>query len=185
MQPADVARTTARAQACRPRVPEIVRARQLVARQPTGAGRFCEYGRVRVVLAHPAAGGYEVWAERAIAGCAAEIAASGALGEEVEGRGVSTFAREGGTLYDCYSGYARGTEFLTGCYTILDRAERPRRRRSGHELASPPRRIRERVTHGSLLLIPLWRPNQRSGASFSVRLLWARQGASRWELELT
>ena len=29
-----------------------------------------------------------------------------------EGHGVSTFAREGGTVYHCYSSYARGTEFL-------------------------------------------------------------------------
>jgi predicted dithiol-disulfide oxidoreductase (DUF899 family) len=39
-----------------------------------------------------------------------------------EGHGVSTFARESGTVYHCYSGYARGTEFLMGYYAILDRA---------------------------------------------------------------
>ena len=39
-----------------------------------------------------------------------------------EGHGVSTFAREGGTVYHCYSSYARGTEFLMGYYAILDRA---------------------------------------------------------------
>jgi predicted dithiol-disulfide oxidoreductase (DUF899 family) len=38
-----------------------------------------------------------------------------------EGHGVSTFAREGGTVYHCYSSYARGTEFLMGYYAILDR----------------------------------------------------------------
>lgn len=39
-----------------------------------------------------------------------------------EGHGVSTFACEGGTVYHCYSSYARGTEFLMGYYAILDRA---------------------------------------------------------------
>jgi predicted dithiol-disulfide oxidoreductase (DUF899 family) len=39
-----------------------------------------------------------------------------------EGHGVSTFARESGTVYHCYSSYARGTEFLMGYYAILDRA---------------------------------------------------------------
>ncbi len=39
-----------------------------------------------------------------------------------EGHGVSTFARENGTGYHCYSSYARGTEFLMGYYAILDRA---------------------------------------------------------------
>src|SRR5260370_29939805 len=39
-----------------------------------------------------------------------------------EGHGVNTFAREGGTVYHCYSSYARGTEFLMGYYAILDRA---------------------------------------------------------------
>jgi predicted dithiol-disulfide oxidoreductase (DUF899 family) len=39
-----------------------------------------------------------------------------------EGHGVSTFAQEGGTVYHCYSSYARGTEFLMGYYAILDRA---------------------------------------------------------------
>ena len=38
-----------------------------------------------------------------------------------EGHGVSTFAREGDTVYHCYSSYARGTEFLMGYYAILDR----------------------------------------------------------------
>jgi len=35
-----------------------------------------------------------------------------------EGHGVSTFAREGGTVYHCYSSYPRGTEFLMGYYAI-------------------------------------------------------------------
>ena len=43
-----------------------------------------------------------------------------------EGHGVSTFAREDGTVYHCYSSYARGTEFLMGYYAILDRAPRGR-----------------------------------------------------------
>jgi ribosomal protein S18 acetylase RimI-like enzyme len=52
-------------------------------RHPTGGwGRFCEYGWVGIELGRPAAGDYDAWAARAIAGYAAEIAASGALGEE-------------------------------------------------------------------------------------------------------
>ncbi len=43
-----------------------------------------------------------------------------------EGHGVSTFAREGGTVYHCYSSYARGTEFLMGYYAILDREPKGR-----------------------------------------------------------
>jgi len=43
-----------------------------------------------------------------------------------EGHGVSTFAREDGTVYHCYSSYARGTEFLMGYYAILDRAPQGR-----------------------------------------------------------
>ena len=43
-----------------------------------------------------------------------------------EGHGVSTFARESGTVYHCYSSYARGTEFLMGYYAILDRAPQGR-----------------------------------------------------------
>ncbi len=43
-----------------------------------------------------------------------------------EGHGLSTFAREGGTVYHCYSSYARGTEFLMGYYGILDRAPKGR-----------------------------------------------------------
>jgi predicted dithiol-disulfide oxidoreductase (DUF899 family) len=39
-----------------------------------------------------------------------------------EGHGFSTFAREGETVYHCYSSYARGTEFLMGYYAIFDRA---------------------------------------------------------------
>jgi predicted dithiol-disulfide oxidoreductase (DUF899 family) len=38
-----------------------------------------------------------------------------------EGHGFSTFAREDGTVYQCYSSFARGTEFLMGYYAILDR----------------------------------------------------------------
>jgi predicted dithiol-disulfide oxidoreductase (DUF899 family) len=38
-----------------------------------------------------------------------------------EGHGVGSFAREGDTVYHCYSSYARGAEFLMGYYAILDR----------------------------------------------------------------
>jgi predicted dithiol-disulfide oxidoreductase (DUF899 family) len=38
-----------------------------------------------------------------------------------EGHGVSTFARDGDSVYHCYSNYARGTEFLMSYYAILDR----------------------------------------------------------------
>jgi predicted dithiol-disulfide oxidoreductase (DUF899 family) len=38
-----------------------------------------------------------------------------------KGHGFSTFAREDGTVYLCYSSFARGTEFLMGYYPILDR----------------------------------------------------------------
>jgi predicted dithiol-disulfide oxidoreductase (DUF899 family) len=43
-----------------------------------------------------------------------------------EGHGVSTFARESNTVYNCYSSYARGTEFLMGYYAILDRTPKGR-----------------------------------------------------------
>jgi predicted dithiol-disulfide oxidoreductase (DUF899 family) len=43
-----------------------------------------------------------------------------------EGHGVSTFVREAGTIYHCYSSYARGTEFLMGYYAILDRTPKGR-----------------------------------------------------------
>jgi predicted dithiol-disulfide oxidoreductase (DUF899 family) len=43
-----------------------------------------------------------------------------------EGHGVSTFAREGDSVYHCYSSYARGTEFLMGYYAILDRVPKGR-----------------------------------------------------------
>jgi predicted dithiol-disulfide oxidoreductase (DUF899 family) len=43
-----------------------------------------------------------------------------------EGHGVSTFAREGDSVYHCYSSYARGTEFLMSYYPILDRTPRGR-----------------------------------------------------------
>ena len=43
-----------------------------------------------------------------------------------EGHGVSTFVREGDTVYHCYSTYARGTEFLMGNYAILDRVPKGR-----------------------------------------------------------
>src|SRR5262245_40149210 len=43
-----------------------------------------------------------------------------------EGHGVSTFARDGDSIYHCYSSYARGTEFLMGYYAILDRTPKGR-----------------------------------------------------------
>jgi predicted dithiol-disulfide oxidoreductase (DUF899 family) len=43
-----------------------------------------------------------------------------------EGHGVSTFALVGGAAHHCYSTYARGTEFLMGYYSILDRAPKGR-----------------------------------------------------------
>jgi predicted dithiol-disulfide oxidoreductase (DUF899 family) len=43
-----------------------------------------------------------------------------------EGHGVSTFARENGAVYHCYSSYARGTEFMMVYYAILDRAPKGR-----------------------------------------------------------
>src|SRR5919201_3568876 len=49
-----------------------------------------------------------------------------------EGHGVSTFARDGDSVYHCYSSYARGTEFLMGYYAILDRA--PKGRDEGAEM---------------------------------------------------
>ena len=61
-----------------------------------------------------------------------------------EGHGVSTFAREGGTVYHCYSSYARGTEFLMGYYAILDRA--PKGRDEGDQ---PMSWLRRRDEYGS------------------------------------
>ena len=55
-----------------------------------------------------------------------------------EGHGVSTFACENGTVYHCYSSYARGTEFLMGYYAILDRA--PKGRNEGDQPMSWLRR---------------------------------------------
>ena len=43
-----------------------------------------------------------------------------------EGHGVSTFGRDGDSVYHCYSSYARGTEFLMGYYAILDRTPKGR-----------------------------------------------------------
>src|ERR1022692_3535839 len=43
-----------------------------------------------------------------------------------EGHGVSTLARENGTVYHCYSSYARGTEFLMGYYAIRARVPKGR-----------------------------------------------------------
>lgn len=60
----------------------MARVRQLAAGHAIGARRFCRYGRVGIELARPAASDYETWVEQAIAGYAAEIIASGALGEE-------------------------------------------------------------------------------------------------------
>lgn len=43
-----------------------------------------------------------------------------------EGHGFSVFAREGDSVYHCYSSYARGTEFLMSFYAILDRTPKGR-----------------------------------------------------------
>ncbi len=43
-----------------------------------------------------------------------------------EGFGVNTFARDGDTVYHCYSSSARGVEFLMGYYPILDRTPKGR-----------------------------------------------------------
>ncbi len=43
-----------------------------------------------------------------------------------EGHGFSVFAREGDSVYHCYSSYARGTEFLMSYYAILDRTPKGR-----------------------------------------------------------
>jgi len=58
-----------------------------------------------------------------------------------EGHGFSTFALEGGTVYHCYSSYARGTEFLMGYYAVLDRA--PKGRDEGDQPMSWLRRHNE------------------------------------------
>ena len=75
----------------------------------------------------------------------ADATGTNIVGYFSEGHGFSTFARDGDTVYYCYSTYARGTEFLMGYYAILDRAPQGPRRRRRH-VASPPRRVR-RVTH--------------------------------------
>ena len=55
-----------------------------------------------------------------------------------QGHGFSTFARDGDTIYHCYSSFARGTEFLMGYYAILDRA--PNGRDEGDQAMSWLRR---------------------------------------------
>jgi predicted dithiol-disulfide oxidoreductase (DUF899 family) len=62
-----------------------------------------------------------------------------------EGHGISTFASENGTVYHCYSTYARGTEFLMGYYAILDRA--PNGRGEGDQPMSWLRRHDEYPSH--------------------------------------
>jgi|CZKI01.1.fsa_nt_gi predicted dithiol-disulfide oxidoreductase (DUF899 family) len=49
-------------------------------------------------------------------GCGTDVA-----GYVSEGHGISVFAREGDSVYLCYSSYTRGTEFLMSYYAILDR----------------------------------------------------------------
>jgi predicted dithiol-disulfide oxidoreductase (DUF899 family) len=51
-----------------------------------------------------------------------------------EGFGVSTFAREGDSVYHAYSTTARGVEFLMGYYPILDHAPKGRDEREGFQL---------------------------------------------------
>jgi predicted dithiol-disulfide oxidoreductase (DUF899 family) len=48
-----------------------------------------------------------------------------------EGHGFSVLAREGDSVYHCYSSYARGTEFLMGYYAILDRMPKGRNEDDG------------------------------------------------------
>ena len=56
----------------------------------------------------------------------ADATGTDAVGYFAEGHGVSGFAREGDSVYHCYSSYARGTEFLMSYYAILDRTPRGR-----------------------------------------------------------
>ena len=56
----------------------------------------------------------------------ADATGTDAVGYFAEGHGVSSFAREGDSVYHCYSSYARGSEFLMGYYAILDRTARGR-----------------------------------------------------------
>ena len=66
--------------------------------------------------------------------------------------------------YHCYSSYARGTEFLMGYYaSTRPVSEGPRRRRSTHELAAPPRRIRERMNRGHVRTVAPLRASATSG----------------------
>ena len=64
-----------------------------------------------------------------------------------EGHGFSTFAREGDTVYRCYSTYARGTDFLMAYYAILDRA--PKGRAEGDQPMSWLRRHDEYESGGT------------------------------------
>ena len=61
-----------------------------------------------------------------------------------EGHGFSAFARDGTTIYHCYSSYARGTEFLMGYYAIFDRAPKGR-----DEQDQPMRWLRRRDEYGT------------------------------------
>ena len=66
--------------------------------------------------------------------------------------GVSAFALEDGAVYHTYSAYARGLDGLWGMYQWLDRAPRGRNEARGPddplELLPPPRRVRQRISHG-------------------------------------
>jgi len=48
-----------------------------------------------------------------------------------EGHAVSVFARDGDSIYYCYSSYTRGTEFLMSYYAILDRTPKGRNEGGG------------------------------------------------------
>ena len=61
-----------------------------------------------------------------IAGQNASASGTDLAGYFSEGHGVRIFAREGDSVYRCYSSYARGTEFLMGYYAILDRTPKGR-----------------------------------------------------------
>ncbi len=61
-----------------------------------------------------------------IVGQNASASGTDIVGYLSEAPGVSTFARQGDTVYHCYSSTWRGVEFLMGYYPILDRAPKGR-----------------------------------------------------------
>ena len=95
-----------------------------------------------------------------------------------EGHGVSTFAREGGTVYRCYSSYARGTEFLMGYYAILDRA--PKGRDEGDQPMSWLRRHDEYPAGELGLDIDLWCTARLASISAYPSTRWRQPTAGGW-----